>query len=139
MYLLSSTCICVLQHVRKIFVRRIRFFFFSSYFVSSVTAVSFVLIISSLAACFRGDFFSPSYCCVYMLFPGIDFYSRIIVTANPQQPPLDLEHYYKSLSTFCAYLATLEDATISAREVCECSFERELPQHTDSSQPRCRA
>ena len=70
-------------------------------YVSSFTAVSFVLIIFFFSRnMFMRRFLSPSYCCVYMHFPGIDFYSRIIVTANSQQPPLDLEHYYKSLSTF---------------------------------------
>ena len=62
--------------------------------------VGFVVIISSLATCFRGDFFSPSYCCVYMHFLDMDLYSRSIITADSQQPPLDLEHCCKSLSTF---------------------------------------
>ena len=42
--------------------------------------------------------FSESLLRIY--FHDIDFYSRNIVAADSQQQPLDLEHYYKSLSTF---------------------------------------
>ena len=48
---------------------------------------------------FLRRFPSPSHCCIY-IFLGINFYSRSIVTADSQQQPLDLGHYYKSLSTF---------------------------------------
>ena len=47
---------------------------------------------------FEGISFSESLLRIY--FHDIDFYSRYIVAADPQQQPLDLEHCYKSLSTF---------------------------------------
>ena len=72
--------------------------FFSFCYVSSFTAVSFVLINFLSQHVFDEISFPESLLRIY--FHGIDFYSRSIVTADSQQQPLDLEHYYKSLSTF---------------------------------------
>ena len=71
---------------------------FSSSYVSSFTAVSFVLIIFLSQHVFEEISFPESLLRIY--FHDIDFYSRSTVTADSQQQPLDLEHYYKSLSTF---------------------------------------
>ena len=71
---------------------------FSSSYVSSFTAVSFVLIIFLSQHVFEEISFPESLLRIY--FHDIDFYSRSIVTADSQLQPLDLGHYYKSLSTF---------------------------------------
>ena len=101
-----STCIYVLQHVRKILYATDPTFF-SSCFVSSVTAVSVVLIISSLATYFQGYFFSPSYCCIYMQFSRHGPFIR----AAPLQQTLSSHHSTSSTVTnprthFCADLTT---------------------------------
>ena len=71
---------------------------FSSSYVSSFTAASFVLI-NFLAQHFFDEFSFPE-SLLRIYFHDIDFYSRDIVAANSPQPPLDLEHCYKSSSTF---------------------------------------
>ena len=67
------------------------------------------------------------------LFVQHRYSKRSAATTWPRALLQILEHI------FCAYLTTLEDTTVSVSETCECSFERELPQHTDNSQPRGRA
>ena len=68
---------------------------FSSSYVSSFTAVSFVLIIFLSQHVFEEISFPESLLRIY--FHDIDFYSRSTVTADSQLQPLDLVHLLQIL------------------------------------------
>ena len=87
-------------------------------YVSSFTAVNFVLTKFSLAIKFCNESsFAELLQRIYL--HGIDFYSRNTITTTHNYNHSTSCANYKSSYTFCAYLITLEDTTVPVREICE--------------------